>query len=428
MHFIDRRANPQGKSLPNRQRFLERAKAQIREAVAASIAKRKVADIAADGKVKVRPMGTQEPFLHHGQGGNRDHVLPGNRDYQAGDTLPKPKGGSSGGGGGEGGNGDDGEDDFEFTLTREEFLDLFFEELALPDLVKKTLTDSVADRPQRAGFSSSGSPSALNVRRTMRNSIGRRVGMGRPKPADIDALRLKVEEAIESGDAEAIGDARAMLDQALKLVSKIPFFDPIDLRYNRFDRLPKPNVRAAMFCLMDVSGSMDEHRKDLAKRFFMLLHLFLERKYEKVDVVFVRHTTVAQEVDEETFFRSRESGGTMVSSALEEAIRIIGKRYPSDQWNIYVAQASDGDNFSADNQAAEAALERLLPTVQYFAYVETGDAGASEISDDGTDLWQLYGSLSSKWRNFAMRRVGEPAQIWGVLADLFPKERNRAAI
>ena len=126
------------------------------------------------------------------------------------------------------------------------------------------------------------------------------------------------------------------------------------MRYRRFEPQPKPVAQAVMFCLMDVSGSMTEHMKDLAKRFFALLYLFLKRRYKHVDIVFIRHTHEAREVDEETFFYSPETGGTVVSTALEEMARIVDDRYPPDDWNIYAAQASDGDN-TAERQRHDGA-------------------------------------------------------------------------
>ena len=115
-----------------------------------------------------------------------------------------------------------------------------------------------------------------------------------------------------------------------------------------------------MFCLMDVSGSMTEHMKDLAKRFYVLLYIFLKRRYKNVDVVFIRHTHQASEVDEETFFNSPETGGTVVSTALEEMQRVIEERYSPDNWNIYAAQASDGDNTASDNDKTAALLTKTI--------------------------------------------------------------------
>ena len=131
-----------------------------------------------------------------------------------------------------------------------------------------------------------------------------------------------------------------------------------------------------MFCLMDVSGSMTEHMKDLAKRFYMLLYIFLTRRYKHVEIVFIRHTHEAKEVDEETFFHSPETGGTVVSTALDEMRGSSTERYPPADWNIYAAQASDGDNAPNDSEQTRRAAERDdLPACQYFAYLEVGTRG-----------------------------------------------------
>jgi len=147
-----------------------------------------------------------------------------------------------------------------------------------------------------------------------------------------------------------------------------------------------------MFCLMDVSGSMSEHMKDLAKRFYMLLYVFLTRRYRHVEIVFVRHTDQAEEVDEETFFGSPATGGTLVSSALEAMQQIIAARYRPEDWNIYAAQASDGDNSEADGpETARLLLDAILPASQYFAYLEVGESESDP--SHGSTLWTLYQRL-----------------------------------
>ena len=148
----------------------------------------------------------------------------------------------------------------------------------------------------------------------------------------------------------------------------IPFIDPFDLRFSNRIKVPKPSTQAVMFCLLDVSGSMDEQKKDTAKRFFILLYLFLTKAYKKIEVVFIRHHTAASEVDENDFFNSRESGGTIVSSALNLLTTIIKERYSGSEWNAYVAQASDGDNWDNDSVACRQLLiETIMPLVQYCA-------------------------------------------------------------
>jgi uncharacterized sporulation protein YeaH/YhbH (DUF444 family) len=204
----------------------------------------------------------------------------------------------------------------------------------------------------------------------------------------------------------------------------------VDLRYNRYEPTPQPNAQAVMFCLMDVSGSMTEDMKDLAKRFFLLLHMFLHRRYEKVELVFIRHTSEAKEVDEETFFHSRETGGTIVSSALVEMKRIVAERYPVEAWNIYAAQASDGDNYGNDGLVClELLQDDILPVTQYFAYIEVYDARQAEIflsNQNVSDLWKDYEKAASAHPNFAMKRVFSKADVFPVFHQLFAKTRKAA--
>jgi hypothetical protein len=424
MMIVDRRPNPQGKSLPNRQRFLTRVKAQVRRAVADSIDRRRISDVGADEEVKVRIAGTGEPAFRQAGGADGEYVVPGTGTLNRGDRIPKPQGGA-GGRGRDASDSGGGEDAFEFTLTRDEFLDCFFEELELPRLARTELGEVTLSKPRRAGFSTSGQPTALNVRRTMRNSLARRVALRRPDREELTAAEQEVADAVAADDDLRLAAARSALDQVVRRTARIPFIDPIDVRYNRHERVRMPASDAVMFCLMDVSGSMTEHMKSLAKRFFMLLHLFLERKYDRVHVVFIRHTERAQEVDEETFFRSRETGGTIVSSALTEMLRVQGERFPPSAFNIYVAQASDGDNLHADTGSVVELMGRILPLVRYFAYVETGQGEEERFgSAHGleTSLWSAYRGIAEDGAGpLMMRRLSELRDVWGVFADLFRK-------
>ena len=433
MMIVDRRPNPQGKSLPNRQRFLNRAREEVRKAVAESIDRRRVADGNTDEEVKVRVKGTVEPMFRRAGGGDQDHVLPGDGSFNRGDRLPKPKEGDGGAGGNQAGSGE-GEDGFEFTLTRQEFLNYFFDEMELPRLARNQIGLTNLSKPRRAGISVSGQPTALDIRRTMKNSLGRRIALKRPHRDEVERLQHEVAAAVQEDDAERLRVARAELELALRRTARIPYVDPIDLRYARHQRVPEPALEAVMFCLMDVSGSMTEHMKSMAKRFFMLLHLFLERKYKRVHIVFIRHTETAQEVDEETFFRSRETGGTIVSSALKEMLRVQHERFPPEAYNIYVAQASDGDNsFSDQAEVAQLMEKRILPIVRYFAYVETGRGPADRFMlptpAGGTSLWLSYRNLAQggKAPQLVQRRLVDPADVWNVFAELFRKSDRSAA-
>ncbi|MGZ6006653.1 MAG: YeaH/YhbH family protein, partial [Rhizomicrobium sp.] len=382
-HFVDRRLNPKGKSLGNRQRFLRRARTQIREAVQKSLKDAAVADIGKERKIKISAKGTSEPRfrLDPRASGERDFVLPGNKEFMPGDAIDKPK---SGGGqsGKEAADSGDGEDDFEFTMTQDEILDIFFEDLELPNLVRTTLKETPNKVWKRAGISTSGSPTQINLVRTMRNSFGRRLALHRPTKKDIDALQAMLDAA-EQETPVSQDKIAALKEQLAKANSKrkwVGFIDPIDVRFNSFTEQPVPTSQAVMFCLMDVSGSMGEREKDLAKRFYMLLHLFLKRRHKKVDVIFIRHTHDAQEVDEQEFFYSRQSGGTIVSTALDKMLEIQKERYATADWNIYAAQASDGYTQSGDARHCVDLLNAaIMPLCQYYAYIEFLDEREMEV-------------------------------------------------
>ncbi|MFB9947773.1 YeaH/YhbH family protein [Rhizobium puerariae] len=419
MHIIDRRLNPRGKSLENRQRFLRRAKDAVQQAVRRSLQNGNLRDVLNGGEVSIPIGGVAEPSFHRGEGGVRDRVLPGNTDFTEGDIIQRPPGGG-GGRPKEAGEGD-GEDSFRFVLTREEFLDIFLDDLELPDLAKRRLSETEETTPTRAGFTVSGSPSNIAISRTTRLAMMRRIALRRPKIEEIDALQREIDEC-------DIEEKRILLEARLKSLKdksrRIPYIDPLDVRYRRFENTPRPVTKAVMFCLMDVSGSMTEHMKDLAKRFYLLLYLFLTRRYEKVEIVFIRHTEKAEEVDEETFFYGQATGGTMVSSALAAMRTIVAARFDPSEWNIYAAQASDGDNSYRDETATGELLRHaILPLCQYFAYIEVGDEdGDSSVSN--SPLWSLYEGIRSDLLPLAMRKVCRKTEIFPVFHDLFQKQAH----
>src|SRR5438552_3498861 len=395
MYIVDRRLNPGGKSLENRQRFLRRAKALVQGAVKKSSEGRDIRDVLEGGEVSIPLDGMNEPRFRH-EGGTRDMVLPGNKKFVEGDMLPR-----SGEGRGRAtapGEGDS-EDAFRFVLSRDEFVDLFLDDLELPDLAKRKLAEANSEGLQRAGYSTSGSPANISVSRTVRLALARRVALRRPRPETIAALEAELEDCDEARRSELLAEIEVLRAK----VRRIPFIDPIDIRFRRFETVPKPVAQAVMFCLMDVSGSMSEHMKDLAKRFYMLLYVFLTRRYRHVDIVFIRHTDKAEEVDEDTFFHGPASGGTMVSSALAAMHEIVRDRYSPSEWNIYAAQASDGDNPTSDGDAVSRLLtEAILPVTQYFAYLEVGEEIESYAMPNSS-LWTLYEQLQGQGSELAMR-------------------------
>ena len=386
-------------------------------------------------KIRIPSEGLDEPRLVGDKNkGVRNRVLPGNKEFMPGDRIKRPEQGEGQGQGGREASAEgDGEDAFSFTLSRDEFLDILFEDMALPDFVKKSIKEEVVHEYRRAGYKKDGPPANLNLKLTMRNSLARRLTLRRPTEQEIEELEeritaLRAKEHRTEKENKELEYLLGQLETKQRRRRLVPYIDPIDVRYSNFTQIEKPNTHAVMFCLMDVSGSMSEMHKELAKRFFMLLHLFLKKQYSKVELVFIRHTHHASEVDEETFFYSRETGGTIVSTALEVMEQVIRERYPPEDWNIYAAQASDGDNLNSDNAHCQHMLnDVLLPLCQYFAYVEIWDSEESEMFMGGngsTRLWEAYDQVRKTNRNFAIRRVTKAADIYPVLHDLFAKNRD----
>jgi uncharacterized sporulation protein YeaH/YhbH (DUF444 family) len=417
-HLIDRRPNGRHKSAVNRQRFLRRYRKHIKEAVADAVNKRSITDIDRGDEISIPRKDVSEPRFRHGQGGRQQRILPGNKEFVTGDRISRPPGGGGGGGGGKASDSGEGMDEFVFELTHQEFLDFMFEDLELPNLVKKQLKDAESFKPVRGGYTNDGVPARLNVVQSLRGAHARRIALGGAIRRQMNALKEELE-TLENQPAsvERIREIKAELERLQRRLNQIPFLDDFDLRYNNFIQQPIPTTAAVMFCLMDVSGSMTQEIKNLAKRFFILLHMFLKRNYQKIDIVFIRHHTVAKEVDEEEFFYSRETGGTVVSSALRMMDQVIRDRYPTSDWNIYAAQASDGENWSDDSpQCRDVLLERILPSVQHYAYIEIN-------SGDDQELWHAYQEIPERFPdNFAMKKVVEASDIFPVFHDLFEKK------
>ncbi|TAV74534.1 YeaH/YhbH family protein [Rhizobium leguminosarum] len=423
MHIVDRRLNPRGKSLENRQRFLRRVKGTVQQAVKRSLQNRNIRDVLDGGEISLPIDGMAEPSLRRGGDGITDQILPGNRAFVEGDIIPRPPG-RNGGKPKEAGEGD-GEDGFRFVLTREEFLDVFLDDLELPDLAKRRLSETEEESPIRAGYSVSGSPSNIAVGRTTRLAMMRRVALHRPRAEELEALQRQIEECKDDESRLAL---EAKLKSLTEKTRRIPYIDPLDVRYRRFENEPKPVAKAVMFCLMDVSGSMSEHMKDLAKRFYLLLYLFLSKRYKKVEIVFIRHTDKAEEVDEETFFYGPATGGTLVSSALAAMRAIIAARFDPTEWNIYGAQASDGDNSHSDgNLTGQLLRHEILPQCQYFAYIEVGEE-SGDSSASRSPLWTLYQGIRSELLPLSIRKVCRRNEIFPVFHDLFQKRDGQSKV
>jgi len=404
--IIDKRFLPKGATIGSRQKFIDRYKDSIKKKIREMIDKNSIKDFNnGSKKIKINIDDLDSPnFELDSTTGNKDHVLIGNKTFKKGDTIPRPSRGS-GKSGKSGGNSGDSNDGFEFTLTEEEFANLFFEDLELPDLIKRQFSvDTFEIQP--AGYSKSGGPSSLNVKRTILNSLGRRF-----------IQRKKDQLILELNDMETATDSDTSEEFVLVPKKKVQFIEEMDLRYNFRDKVEQPTTKAVMFCMLDVSGSMGEYEKDIAKRFFILLNLFLKRNYEQVDVVFIRHSDTAEEVDEKKFFYDTWSGGTVISSGYEKIKDIINTRYNPEMWNVYIAQASDGENFEYDNDLmTDLLVNRILPSVQYMAYINIGSRNSSN-----NDFLKILDNVSDSNVNFKSKVVINSKDIFEVFRSLFKK-------
>ncbi len=427
-YIVDRRLNGKHKSAVNRQRFIRRFRAHIRDAVNDAVSKRSIQDMERGERIIIPRRDLSEPQFHHGDGGKRGMVHPGNKSFNRGDRIPRPEGGGAGDGSGEGEASNQGEgiDEFAFEIDTQEFLNFLFEDLALPNLVKRHLEGSKSFRIKHGGIVSQGNPSKIHIVRSMRQASMRRRALGSAKHRQLRELKQEQAALLEQEQSPQRQARLAELEELIAKVERrlnnIPFLDTVDLRYNHHIKQPVPVSRAVMFCIMDVSGSMNQDMKELAKRFFLLLFLFLQRNYEQTEVVFIRHHTAAKEVDEEEFFYSRETGGTIVSSALKLTAEIIQERYPPDEWNIYAAQASDGDNWNDDSPACTRILrEQLLPHMQYFSYVEI-------MPRKHQALWHEYERLQQAMPDaFAMQQLDGPGDIYPAFRELFKRRMEDTA-
>lgn len=417
-HFIDRRLNSKGKSTVNRQRFLKRYKQQIKRAVSDAVGNRSVTDLETGEKISIPTRDISEPVFHTGKGGKREMVHPGNDQFIAGDKIARPPGGQGQGSGeGDASDSGQGEDEFAFSISKDEYLDLLFDDLALPNLKKNQFDKVVQHETYRAGYQTDGVPSNLDIVRSLKGSVARRIALSGSDRRKLRALEEERDELQTQGkdNSDYYLELIREIEQLKAKIAKVPFIDTFDLRFKNYDKRPVPTSKAVMFCVMDVSGSMDQATKDMAKRFYILLYLFLTRTYENVDVVYIRHHTQAKEVDEQEFFYSQETGGTIVSSALKLMDEIVRERYSDANWNIYAAQASDGDNWADDSpHCSDLLINNILPALRYFAYIEITER-------QHQSLWREYEKVAQVFDNFVCKHIQSQSDIYPVFRELFKR-------
>lgn len=378
MTIIDKRKNGKNKSVGNRQKFLKRYKSRIKKSIDNITDSKGITDVLKDRKVTIDQDEIEEPnFGFDLTTGKRDMIFPGNKTMKKGDKIYSPPKSDEDEQASDNG---EGLDEFRFTLTKEEFLELYFSDMQLPDFIKESMKGSVKWQFKRTGYSKEGIPPRLDLIKTLKQAMARRIATGSKR-----------------------------------------YLDDLDLRYKHFTKKPYPVRQATMILLMDVSGSMGQFEKNIAKKFFLLLYLFLNKVYKNVNIIFISHTQDAAEVTEHEFFYGQKSGGTVVSAGLQKVKEIIDERINLNEDNVYIAQASDGDNWPGDEKTSNALVEELLSKVQYFAYIQTEEPYRLRHKQKYgiEDLMTQYNEIASKHKNFQTRHVTNEADVYPVLRSLF---------
>lgn len=432
--FVDRRKTGRGKSLPNRQRLLRRIKDAIRQSKPQDIDAGGVKNMG-NGSGPANPVAVtrdclHEPTFHYdGNSGEYDVVLIGNDQWERGDDFPIDSGGDEGRGSGAGsGGGEDSEDDFVVNVSREEFFNVFFEDCELPDLQETNAKELPETMPKHAGFQKEGNPAQLSVIRSYKNALPRRRALSAEARAELEELEAKIKQydegthpqCAELGKAEIeaiIIQLMARCEELKAKIAGVPFFEKLDLRYTKKEKVLVKSADAVFAMIMDISGSMDEDKKRIARKFFSLQYAFIKKKYPNTDLIFVAHTEKAYEMSEEEFFSTRVSGGTMVSPAYTMMHDIIKSRYDANQTNIYLSQASDGDNWDSDNASIIPELEEsgLLSKVRHMCYAHVGPEGWSN------GLWTTLQSIANTSKKLSMVKIYDDSDVFDAFRNIYAK-------
>jgi uncharacterized sporulation protein YeaH/YhbH (DUF444 family) len=419
--FIDRRKTDKGKNLGNKQRFLQRIAKAIK-AKAHRVVGKSMGNEKSEGKVTVDHASVEEPTFVYGSAEQYNLIFPGNRKYVRGDIFDtNDMGEGSGSGSGDGQGEGDGEDDFTINVSREDFLNYFFEDLELPNLDKLFGDDVKIEQFSKGGYTSDGPPSRLAIVKTIMQAKMRRIAMQAPFKKKLKELEQELEHAFDMEQEEIL---RKQIKSLKIKMHAVTFIEPLtDLRYRTSIPKFKKNASAAIIFIMDNSGSMGQFEKELSRKFFTLFYLFVDRKYKDVKLYFITHTDTAKVVDEETFFNSRENGGTKVSTAYVAANKIIDTELDSEKTNIYVVQASDGDNSSYDSPECTTQLAKIIPRVQFFTYMQIEDNAVRSFFD--RYLWDCLEAISlnaySKGK-FALAKLHNSDEIYTTFSTIFRKK------
>jgi uncharacterized sporulation protein YeaH/YhbH (DUF444 family) len=444
--YIDRRKAGRGKSLPNRQKLIKRVKQFIKQASPQNIGNSGVSsNNNTTSPVRVTGSALEEPRFAYARGGIDTIIVIGNKEYNRGDEIQVP---DAEDGSAVGQPGESGEDSFIVNVAKDEFLNLFFEDCELPNLTNEKYTEKLDKTQQPSGFSSVGSPAQLSVIRTYKQSLGRRWALMRPYKDELEELQKQLNDAEEKHKLEQtkeLEDERSKLEQKIIAIKeKIYFlnsFDKSDLRFRKKEAKPLKTVDAVLIMVMDISGSMDEYKKTIARRWFALLYAFIKKRYNNTELVFIAHTDEAFEMSEDDFFTTKMNGGTKVSSALELVNSIIKSRYDCNKTNIYISHASDGDNWDEDNEVVVSQMigeDAIMEKTQMFSYIEVGKqrlgtagmwfSNTLTAANQNTSLWEAYDKArlkhSAKSRKMTLSIIETPDECYQVFKNVFKKDKK----
>lgn len=386
--FKEHRTNAD-RSAADRSRHKRKIEKAIRDGVTDIIAEESI--IGQDGKkkIKIPVKGIKEwQFIFGENEGNKQVGSAPGAPVQKGQIIKKGQPEQQGQGN-KAGN-DKGEEFYEVEITLEELAEYLFDSLKLPDLEKKKFKHMLQEKPKRHGTRPKGIRPRLDK-----------------KESAIQRLKRKAA-ASRVGEVEVDDDGNEVF----------PFHDN-DLRYHFIKDRPKEATNAVIFFMMDVSGSMTNNIKFIARSFFFLLYQFLRHKYEKIEIVFIAHTTEAEVVDEERFFKRAASGGTYVSSAPLLALDLISDRYHPNSWNVYAFHCTDGDNWAEDNDRAVEAFIQLSNVCQLLSYNEiilTSERPNWDTTEN-SKLWSRLKSVESK--NMKLNVLNSKDDIWPAFRHLF---------
>ena len=308
---------------------------------------------------------------------------------EPGDVLQpgREEGGEQGQAGGTG----DGEIRFVVELKVDEIVDWLWEELKLPELKPKRTASMDQAEYVREGWDKRGARSRLDRRRTMKEAVKRHAIQGNA-----------------AGGPDNTAD-----EEPISLVND-------DLRFRQLVRRPSPATSAAVIFALDVSGSMDEAQRRLAKQFFFFALQGIRRQYAKVETVFLAHAAQAWEFDESQFFQASSSGGTVTSTVARLALDVMSSRYDPSRYNVYFFYASDGENAAEDRDEARTSLSEIARQVNYTGYCETG--GVATFRPRDTQLAELFTELKGSGLSVGTSHIASQDDVWKAIREFFSQQ------